>query len=76
MVTGLPWDGKREPFITAGDIPYKGGLGEGPPQHPIPGLFSLKANEHAVVVYGILIELAVFDAVVDNLWGNTTAFQV
>ena len=68
--------GKREALITAWDISGKGGLGEGSPQSAIVRLVTLKADKHTVMAVCVLIELAVLDAVVDDLWINASVGQI
>ena len=68
--------GKREVLITSGDISGKCGLGEGSPQCTIARRVAFKADKHAVVALSVLIELTVFDTVIDNFRVNATAGQI
>jgi hypothetical protein len=76
VAPGLFGYSKREALITAGNISGKGGLGGCSSQSTIAWFTFFKAYEYAVMTFSVLVELTMFNAVVDDLRVNATAIQI
>ena len=76
VAPGLFGYGKREALITTGDISGKDGLGGCSSQSTIAWFTFFKANEYAVMTFSVLVELTMFNTVVDDLRVNATGVQI